>query len=188
MSGKVGKRVSEKAGPAPLTNPRPLFRPKLAEVARQCASCPFRADNDAEFGAFIARLRARVGLTRPVGPDLIEFARAGIRVEVGRKGDFVCHHTVYAEDMSVRPAAGWRQCPGATEYFRQGGSKNLERVRPTTKPGTRAGDGFPSARDAHRGTARVNTEERARSSQPRTKGQRTNHGQRTTVNEPKKEP
>lgn len=97
----------------PLPNPRQLWRPKREEVAQQCASCPFRHGNDAEFGIIVSKL-----LGHPAGQEDIQMTRLKIWHDLRHTGDFMCHCTVYTADMTLRPEADFRQCQGATQAFR----------------------------------------------------------------------
>ena len=108
-----------------MSNPRELWRPKLPEAASQCASCPFRDDNDAEFGAVMQRLRERVGMPGKLKRRDIAYAKYTIRTkDIAHSGDFACHFTAYDKDMNERPRVDHRQCPGATaEFKRQGASR-----------------------------------------------------------------
>lgn len=86
----------------------------------QCASCPFRDGNNAEFAVIVNRLRKKAGM-RQVLPTskLVQQARSKVRVETAMigTGRFACHHTAYDEDMNVRPLNEHRQCPGAVEFL-----------------------------------------------------------------------
>ncbi len=96
---------------------RALWQPKLPEVAKQCASCPFRIGNDKEFGEVITRLRCRFGMSEKVRRADIQHARLRVRID-SEHGDFVCHHTAYDGEMEDRPHTDYRQCAGATQAFR----------------------------------------------------------------------
>ena len=37
-------------------------------------------------------------------------------------GNFPCHGTQYTPDMGMRPPGEWKQCAGATRYFKTGQS------------------------------------------------------------------
>lgn len=102
--------------PGPLK--RPLWRPKLKELPEQCASCPFRKDNDKEFGAIIDRLRRSAGQHGRMTRGHVQFARLGLYADALERGDFLCHHTVYDEKMNYKPEHERRQCPGATKLYR----------------------------------------------------------------------
>ena len=113
--------------PAKKFNPRSLFLPKYPELEEQCPSCPFRDGNYDEFGAIVKKLQE-------VHPDhgvpshvplivVSDMARLRIRDGAQTFGDFSCHHTVYNEDMSTKPQTEWRQCPGATEFFKDAGKE-----------------------------------------------------------------
>ncbi len=98
-----------------------------AALPVQCASCPFRDGNDAEWAAVVNRLRVASGL-RPVkaGSKVIKRARTAVRIETGMLGkpNFACHGTAYDEKMNIRPLREHRQCPGAVEFI-----KNLESLK-----------------------------------------------------------
>lgn len=94
------------------TNSRTMFRPKLPERPRQCASCPFRDGNDREFGEVVDRLASSVGVL----PDVAE-TRRRVRLEANIMGDFACHETAYDGAMKLRAMEHRRQCPGATRHF-----------------------------------------------------------------------
>ena len=100
-------------------NPRALWRPKCRAVDAQCASCPFLAGNNAEFGEVVTRLLAQLGRVGTANLMDIAFARERIKRETKQRGDFLCHGTVYDEAMMVRPPAEFRQCAGATKYYRE---------------------------------------------------------------------
>ena len=86
---------------------RALWQPKFPEVAKQCASCPFR----------IGRLRVKFGMPSKVHAEDIRHARFCVRMDA-EHGDFVCHHTAYDGEMNQRPVTDYRQCAGATQAFR----------------------------------------------------------------------
>jgi hypothetical protein len=98
-------------------NPRRLWRPKTAECEKQCPSCPFLRGNNKEFGEVVSKLR-RMAQMPPPKPIDIHFARTAIEDDLQFSGDFLCHSTVYTEDMKLRPEEDRRQCPGATKFFR----------------------------------------------------------------------
>lgn len=101
--------------------PEKLWLPRRAELPAQCASCPFRKDNDAEFCVIVNRLRKSEGL-RPVKPNskIVRTARSKVRIEllILCTGEFSCHGTVYNPDMTIKPMHEHRQCPGASEFWR----------------------------------------------------------------------
>ena len=107
--------------PAKKFNPRSLFLPKRAELEEQCPSCPFRDGNHDEFGEVVKQLCKANG--RKYARIVAAEARFKIRDEALTFGDFSCHHTVYNEDMSTKPQTEWRQCPGATKYFKKAGKE-----------------------------------------------------------------
>lgn len=94
-----------------------MWEPKLPPVAAQCASCPFRTDNDKEFGGVIARLREKLGMPGKVTAACIRHARFHTRIDA-ENGDFICHGSAYDAEMNQRPATDHRQCAGATEAYR----------------------------------------------------------------------
>lgn len=96
---------------------RTLWTPKFPECAQQCASCPFREGNDAEFKVIVDRLREKEGLS-PAKKSQVDFARASIRLDVEKSGDFMCHNTVYDKQGRRAPSTKFRQCVGATAYHR----------------------------------------------------------------------
>ena len=103
-------------------NMRHLWRPRLPEVKVQCASCPFRKGNGRQFGVIVRKLANQWSTYVKIfcEPDTRE-ARKKVKQDVARKGDFACHHTVYNDDMSHKDTSEFRQCPGATEYYRSQG-------------------------------------------------------------------
>ncbi len=88
-------------------NPRDLFLPKLPELEEQCPSCPFREGNHEELSKIVRKLCVHEGV--PYHPGRTEFARAMIREDAESQGDFSCHHTVYEDDMNLRPRSEYRQ-------------------------------------------------------------------------------
>lgn len=102
-----------------MKNPRDLWSPKRKETT-QCASCPFRDDNDAQFGTVLKALAKSSGVKR-LGSKVVKKARAMIKAETAVLGDFCCHATVYGPDMVLRSAEDFRQCPGASKYYREQG-------------------------------------------------------------------
>lgn len=102
-----------------MKNPRSLWRPKRPEVKEQCASCPFREGNDAEFGAVLEKIARSHGNTTTITPAVIQHARLKVIADLQFSGDFVCHHTVYGPGMDEkRDPEERRQCKGATAFFR----------------------------------------------------------------------
>jgi hypothetical protein len=96
---------------------RSLWRPKRQEMPEQCASCPFRDDNDLEWFGVVRKL-AKAGGLHEVDPSV---ARLNVRAEVEMLGDFICHCSAYnIEDMSLRDPREYRQCPGASSFFKEG--------------------------------------------------------------------
>lgn len=94
---------------------RKTWRPKMPEKGEMCSSCPFRQDNDKEFGDVAQRLQKSQGKSKWV--DLAH-ARDSIREECQVRGDFACHGTVYNRNMTLRPQHEHRQCAGAAVYYR----------------------------------------------------------------------
>jgi len=104
---------------------RRFWMARFPEAKQPCASCPFRADNDEAFQEVckqIAEVAGRtVGGTAITRKATTDIARLKIRREVRSCGDFVCHSTVYRDDCRERsPESAWRQCPGATRFFKTG--------------------------------------------------------------------
>lgn len=99
---------------------RKMWRPKVPELPVQCASCPFREGNDAEFAEYFAKLRKALAPSNraPVRPHDLRFARFQIKIDLHHSGDFICHYTAYTPEMKKRPASEYRQCPGASAFFR----------------------------------------------------------------------
>ena len=98
---------------------RKMWSPQRPEAREQCPSCPFRDDNDEEWLEICQRLAAASGRD-PESVDA-EYARFSIMREVNNRGDFSCHHTAYNPDMSLKDHKELRQCPGASQFFRDGG-------------------------------------------------------------------
>jgi len=96
---------------------RALFRPKLPE-GTQCASCPFRQGNDAEFKKVVIALKHSAGLKPKATKRDVFLARLRVRGDVEHRGDFICHRTFYGQDMERLDPALHRQCPGATKAFK----------------------------------------------------------------------
>lgn len=96
-----------------------LWKPKLKELPEQCASCPFKYDNEAEFKAVVQRLNASAGMVRKVTSATTAHARMMIRIQTAKAGDFACHCTVYDADMHPKDCDEYRQCPGATAFYRE---------------------------------------------------------------------
>ncbi len=96
------------------TNPRQMWRPKLPEVAVQCASCPFREGNDDEFRAVLKKMLGASVLTE----EGLQDVRDEIKESLQYSGDFICHHTALKVGGELRPLQDRRQCPGATAWFR----------------------------------------------------------------------
>lgn len=113
----------------PPKNPRLQFRPKLRELKEQCVSCPFRDGNDKEFGAICSKLVGG-GTKKKVTKAQVAKARAQIRDEATRLGDFACHCTVYDADMNLKPHSERRQCPGATKHFIAAGEAMAQKLAP----------------------------------------------------------
>lgn len=99
-------------------NHRELWIPKHPELSEQCASCPFRKGNDKEFAAIVRKLRKKLSHTKTTKFD-VAYARMAIYNEVVANGEFSCHHTVYDEASNIKPPEEFRQCPGATKYYRE---------------------------------------------------------------------
>lgn len=101
---------------------RKFWSPKRPEATAQCSSCPFRDDNDKEFGSVLQKLGAAEGHPIPedVLPGVTAMARIKVRYEDTRhSGDFLCHQSVYKPGYAEkRDQDEWRQCPGATRAFK----------------------------------------------------------------------
>ncbi len=97
---------------------RKLWRPKLPELSDQCASCPFRTDNKVEFTDVVQGLRRKMGMIGTPSTFDVFVARTKIARECKDRGDFACHHTVYDSAMNIKPVSEYRQCYGATKYFK----------------------------------------------------------------------
>lgn len=98
---------------AQVLRARKLFRPKLAELPVQCASCPFREGNDSEFAAVCEKLAVTGGFEA----QGVSQVRASVKREVAEHGDFACHGSAYL-DGERRDDSEHRQCPGATQWFK----------------------------------------------------------------------
>ncbi len=94
---------------------RQIWTPKREEMREQCASCPFREGNDAEFGAVMRKLAKANGVRTRVD---VGGARFMVHREVEQMGDFICHQTAYDKDMKLRDASEHKQCPGATRHHK----------------------------------------------------------------------
>lgn len=97
-----------------------------------CASCPFRTDNDLEFGTTVNLLRrATMGRGwRLADTSEVTFARHSVAFDALSRGDFMCHTTVYDKSMTKQlPQAGWQQCPGATIAYKTGKLPDWEAVK-----------------------------------------------------------
>jgi hypothetical protein len=105
-------------------NPKLLWKPKLEELPESCRSCPFRANNNKEFGEVVTRLRNSFGMKGKASKMDIAFARFGIYDDVKKSGDFICHGTTYNVDMTRKDCSNHRQCAGATKYYREHHEKN----------------------------------------------------------------
>lgn len=101
-------------------NAHPGWQPRIAGCEQQCASCPFRQGNNAEFGSIVERLRKAEGIRGKATRAIIGFARISLFMELETAGDFACHVSVYRPDMTMRDRKEWRQCAGATEVYRSG--------------------------------------------------------------------
>lgn len=101
---------------------RKIWRPRRPELPSQCASCPFLKDNDAEFHVFFNRLRVLHG-KKPVksGSKMLKAARQIVRMDIVTMGtgEFICHQTVYDQQMKMKPVSEHRQCPGAANFWRE---------------------------------------------------------------------
>ena len=107
---------------------RACFLPRRPALPSPCVSCPFREGNSAEFGVIVARLTSSAFGSRVIpSPRDITTARQRIRRDVETHGEFSCHGTVYTPEMEKRPESSWKQCPGATRYFRTGETSPKEK-------------------------------------------------------------
>jgi hypothetical protein len=103
-----------------MGNPRDLWRPKYPErEGGQCAGCPFGKDNDKQFGTILSHIRKKAGDDTPI--TKVDIAAARIQVQMEREtmgGDFICHATAYGPGTELNDQSEFRQCPGASEYYR----------------------------------------------------------------------
>jgi hypothetical protein len=99
-----------------LLQARKLWMPKHREMPEQCVSCPFREGNDAEFQKVLDKLVQSNG----GGVADVDRARFLIRKDAARHGDFICHQSVYDENMDLRDKEHYRQCPGASAHYKSG--------------------------------------------------------------------
>jgi hypothetical protein len=101
---------------------RKTWLPRLPMAPVQCASCPFKKDNDEQFGAIVNALRVSMGMPKLVGRALIRavaWARLQARGDADRGGEFACHLSVYESGtMKAKPTSEHRQCPGAAARYR----------------------------------------------------------------------
>jgi hypothetical protein len=89
--------------------------PMLAEVRRQCASCPFREGNDKELREFLVNAHI---CSRTESRKRARRVREEVKRDtLGSDGDFTCHHSVYTREGKDRPERLHRQCAGATKFF-----------------------------------------------------------------------
>ena len=94
---------------------RQSWSPKRKEMPTQCASCPFRTDNDPEFKAVLDKLvQSNGGGT--ANTDMARFRIKQDLLQMG--GDFICHQSAYDENMDLRDKSEHRQCPGATKFYK----------------------------------------------------------------------
>ena len=118
-SARYAENVSSGCPERPVqqkSNPRDLWTPKRSELAQQCASCPFRKGNDAEFGVIVDKLNRLYS-----SDGTVEQVRFSVEHSLEHGGDFACHLTAYTETMGRRPPHEHRQCPGATAAFKAAG-------------------------------------------------------------------
>ncbi len=103
------------------------FEPNRDEVRRQCASCPFRLGNEVAFAAFLDG----VDLVQNRSPAEVTAHYRGVSESctVDGQGNFACHSTVYTANGKERPLHTWKQCKGATAYYRE----RLKEVRAKTR-------------------------------------------------------
>ncbi len=95
---------------------RQCFVPKMPEVKTQCASCPFRVGNAKEFSDVVFKLHQN-GLCITVDPEQM---RESVLRDGMLRGEFYCHCTVYDKNMQKTSFEEWRQCAGATRWFKEG--------------------------------------------------------------------
>lgn len=91
------------------------WTPKRKELSQQCVSCPFGKGNGAEFQTVLDKL-VEVNGAGVADPDMSRFLIKKDLKNLG--GDFVCHNTVYDEEMKLKDRSQHRQCPGATAFYR----------------------------------------------------------------------
>ena len=98
---------------------RAMWSPQRKEMPEQCASCPFRDDNDKEWRKVTEKLAESGGVDVDEGTAIR--ARFAIHMEVSRRGDFVCHQSAYdvKDGMREREPHEHLQCPGATKHFKE---------------------------------------------------------------------
>ncbi len=97
---------------------RKLWRPHHPECKEQCTSCPFGTDNDEEFGKVLVKISLATRGTE-ITQEIIDNARAIVRRDATRSGEFICHQSIYLPGMGThRPRDQWRQCSGASAYYR----------------------------------------------------------------------
>lgn len=106
-------------------NPRLLFLPKFPEVSVQCPSCPFRSGNEKEFGEVLRKLTIANGDLSKMTKRKVCSARIQVYKDVEHRGDFMCHCSVYDENMKLKQKGEWRQCLGATEWFKKIGESRV---------------------------------------------------------------
>lgn len=97
--------------------PQQFWKPRLKPLKEQCASCPFREDNNKEWGEIVQRLWVKMCRPGKVSKFQIGVSRFEVMEDVRVRGDFACHCTVYDEKMNQREPSEYRQCPGATAYY-----------------------------------------------------------------------
>lgn len=103
-----------------MGNPRDLWRPKHPERESQCAGCPFGKDNNKQFGTILNHIKKKTtGDPRPLKDVEIDAARFRVKYDLARMGgDFVCHATAYGPGTELNERTEFKQCPGASEYYR----------------------------------------------------------------------
>ena len=99
---------------------RKFWQPRREELPQQCAACPFKKNNELEFGEIVRRLFNLQGAGRKPTPANVRDVRLNVKLDKARKGDFICHDTVYDDHMRLKPEEGHRQCPGASKWYRTG--------------------------------------------------------------------
>lgn len=102
------------------------FVPFEEEVRRQCASCPFREDNDKAFGEFVKKVDPPARWTAAslvlgeahLLAQKVERKRREVREDtIESSGSFACHNTAFDRKGEDKPLEKWKQCKGATKFY-----------------------------------------------------------------------